>query len=116
MKNLKPNEQLAVLQLVYQLIVSADGSINAQRDDSEISLALRALGYDKALTMNYIGNALWNEAINFNPFEAFAIVSQLDGEAKQEFKKLLNTIAWSKGNRGNRIDIANQIYNKVGIN
>lgn len=110
---LQLDQKKAILQLVYQLIVSSDGGIS-ERDDNEINLALERLGFSGG-SMNFIGNSLWNEAINYNPFEAFAIVSAFDNSTKQEFKRLLHHVASVRGNTMNRLDVARQIYQRIGL-
>lgn len=105
MKNLEMIQKLSVLQCIYQVIVSSDGSIVGSRDDAAIDYAMKEL----SLTSNFA----WNSAIVFSPFEAFKHVSIMDYSAKIKFKFILLNIAEMGGNRSNRRDIAKQIFQRT---
>jgi hypothetical protein len=44
LKNIETIQKLSILHCVYQLIASADGSINEERDETSIALVLSELG------------------------------------------------------------------------
>lgn len=116
MKSLELEKQIAVLQLVYQLIVSADGCMNEQRDNVAIDFALSELGYKPEGLGGNVGNMIWNKATEANPFEAFSIVSHLDNNIKMKFKDMILRIAAMGGNKLFRQDIARQIFIRTRIN
>ena len=51
----------------------------------------------------------------FNPFEAFQIVSELDRDVKNMVKTILLQICKMGGNFVNRVDIAQQIFQRTNI-
>ena len=112
MSSLRVEDKAAILQLVCQLILSADGSMVEERVD----YVLKALGYDTDSDSGAIaGNILWNQATEVNPFEAFQSVSELDRDVKNEVRVLLLQICKMGGNFMNRVDIAQQIFQRTNI-
>ena len=116
MSSLRVEDKAAILQLVCQLILSADGSMVEERDNCVVDYVLKALGYDTDSDSGAIaGNILWNQATEVNPFEAFQSVSELDRDVKNEVRVLLLQICKMGGNFMNRVDIAQQIFQRTNI-
>jgi len=99
-------QKLAVLTNVYQLIASADGSVNPIRDNSIIDTVSNVLGFKSKNAFNL----LWNGAIMSNPHEAFECVSKFSNSQKQQFKQLILTVANAGGNKIGRHNCAQQIF------
>lgn len=82
-------EKKAIIQMGYQLIASASPLERVtEADDESIDILLDGCFYMKAF-----GNVVWNQATDFNPFEAFRIVSRLDESAKAAVKLVLVNVA-----------------------
>ena len=113
--DLNEKEKLALLQLIYQLIISAEGDINEYRDNASIDYALYSLGYSpKYPSTRLLGNELWRKAIQeMNPYEAFDIIRNLNPAIKRLVKKLLEYIANINGNKYARLDILRQILVRI---
>lgn len=87
MSSLRVEDKIAILQLVCQLILSADGSMVEERDNCVVDYVLKELGYDTDSDSGAIaGNILWNQATETNPFKAFQIVSELNRDVKNEVR------------------------------
>lgn len=108
-------EQMAILQIVYQLVISSDGTINKIKDVGVIDFALSELGYDSKGLNRIQGNLLWNKAIDMNPYEAFNIATKLGDNYKQELKRVLMAVANNGANILNRLNVAKQILKITGI-
>ena len=107
------HEQIkAVLQLTYQLIAGANYGFISEKDDSSINVMMQHLGLLGSL-WGTLGNAYWNEAMD-NPFEAFDIVSKFDSGKKKVFRDAIIAVS-KKDNSFLRLDIARQIFKKIGI-
>jgi hypothetical protein len=106
MKNIEMMQKLAILQCIYQMIVSSDNEVVGWRDNKAIDFALSELG----LTSNFS----WNSAINLNPHECFKIVAQLDPMSKYQFRDLLYKIADMGGNTVYRKNCAQQLLQLTG--
>ena len=116
MSSLKAEDKIAILQLVCELILSADGSMVEERDNCVVDYVLKELGYDTDSDSGAIaGNILWNHATEANPFEAFQIVSELDRDVKNKVRVILLQICKMGGNFVNRVDIAQQIFQRTNI-
>jgi hypothetical protein len=102
MKSIEMIQKLSVLHCVYQTIASADGSIDAERDNEAIDFALSELGLGSAYS--------WNSALQLNPHDCFLHVSGLSDDDKRLFKTLLLTIAGMGGNKLFRTNCANHIF------
>ena len=100
-------QKLAVLHCVYQLIASADGNIDEERDNNAIDLALSELG----LTSVY----LWDSALKLNPHDCFLHVSLLNDNNKNMCRALLLKIANMAGNTTSRITCANHLFQFCSI-
>lgn len=108
------DEQIkAVLQLTYQLIASANYGNISESDDSSIDVMMKALGFTGPILSN-LGNAYWNDAMDMNAYHAFDVVSRFNSIQKQTFKDAVLSVA-NKANTLLRMDIARQIFNRVGI-
>ena len=116
MSSLRVEDKIAILQLVCQLILSADGSMVEERDNCVIDYVLKELGYDTDSDSGAIaGNILWNQATETNPFKAFQIVSELNRDVKNEVRVILLQICKMGGNFMNRVNIAQQIFQRTNI-
>lgn len=101
MKNIEMTQKLAVLHSVYQLIASADGSIDEDRDKAAIDLSLTELG----LTSIYS----WDSALQLNPHDCFFHISNLGDNDKQLFRALLLKIVDMGGSKKYRTTCAKHI-------
>jgi len=101
MKALETIKKLAILHCVYQMIASADGSINEERDIPAITFALTELGLTNAYS--------WDSALQMNPHDCFLHVAGISDNDKQLFKTLLYTIAEMGGNTFFRVSCANHL-------
>lgn len=116
MSSLRVEDKIAILQLVCQLILSADGSMVEERDNCVVDYVLKELGYDTDNDSGAIaGNILWNQATEANPFKAFQIVSELNRDVKNEVRVILLQICKMGGNFMNRVNIAQQIFQRTNI-
>ena len=116
MSSLRVEDKIAILQLVCQLILSADGSMVEERDNCVVDYVLKELGYDTNSDSGAIaGNILWNQATEANPFKAFQIVSELNRDVKNEVRVILLQICKMGGNFMNRVNIAQQIFQRTNI-
>ena len=116
MSSLRVEDKIAILQLVCQLILSADGSMVEERDNCVVDYVLKELGYDTDSDSGAIaGNILWNQATETNPFKAFQIVSELNRDVKNEVRVILLQICKMGGNFMNRVNIAQQIFQMTNI-
>lgn len=116
MSSLRVEDKIAILQLVCQLILSADGSMVEERDNCVVDYVLKELGYDTDSDSGAIaGNILWNQATETNPFKAFQIVSELNRDVKNKVRVILLQICKMGGNFMNRVNIAQQIFQRTNI-
>ena len=116
MSSLRVEDKIAILQLVCQLILSADGSMVEERDNCVVDYVLKELGYDTDSDSGAIaGNIFWNQATETNPFKAFQIVSELNRDVKNEVRVILLQICKMGGNFMNRVNIAQQIFQRTNI-
>ena len=116
MSSLRVEDKIAILQLVCQLILSADGSMVEERDNCVVDYVLKELGYDTdSDSVAIAGNILWNQATETNPFKAFQIVSELNRDVKNEVRVILLQICKMGGNFMNRVNIAQQIFQRTNI-
>ena len=116
MSSLRVEDKTAILQLVCQLILSADGSMVEERDNCVVDYVLKELGYETDNDSGAIaGNILWNQATEANPFKAFQIVSELNRDVKNEVRVILLQICKMGGNFMNRVNIAQQIFQRTNI-
>ena len=107
MKSIEMIQKLAILHCVYQLIASADGNIDEERDNTAIDLALSELG----LTSVYS----WDSALKLNPHDCFFHASTLNNDDKLSFRALLLKIASMGGNTTLRITCANHLIQLCSI-
>jgi hypothetical protein len=90
MKNIEMFQKLSVLHCVYQMIASADGHIDEDRDVTAIELALSELGLNSVYS--------WDSALTLNPNDCFTHIAALNGDEKLLFRSLLLSIADMGGN------------------
>ena len=106
LKQLEMTEKFAVVQMIYQLIISSNNCKKiTSNDDSIINLCESTLGCFTPL--------VWNMGINFDPFKSYALISRFTMEDKQEFVELLKSCVLQAENLGYNwqtwINISNQI-------
>jgi hypothetical protein len=101
MKTIEMIQKLSILHCLYQMIASADGAIDEQRDQAAIDIALSEL----ELPFN-----CWDRALGLNPHDCFIHLSSLNVEDKQLFRNLLLKIADMGGNTFFRVSCANHIF------
>ena len=107
MKNIEQIQKLSILHCVYQLIASADGNIDEERDNNAIDLALCELGLSSVYS--------WDSALKLNPHDCFFHVSLLNDNNKKLFRALLLKIANMDGNTTFRITCANHLFQLCSI-
>jgi len=101
MKTIEMIQKLSILHCLYQMIASADGAIDEERDQAAIEIALSELD----LPFN-----CWDRALRLNPHDCFMHVSSLNDDDKQQFRNLLLKIADMGGNTFFRVSCANHIF------
>ncbi|MFT3753838.1 MAG: hypothetical protein QM800_13495 [Paludibacter sp.] len=102
MKDIEYIHKLSVLHCVYQLIASADGQIDEERDEAAIDLALSELGFNSVY--------MWDSALKLNPHDCFWHVSTLNDAEKQLVKNLFLKIVEMGGNTNLRRTCANHLF------
>lgn len=103
MKNITPIQKLSVLHCVYQMIASADGNIDEERDEAVISEALEALGLGSIHS--------WDAALQLYPYDCFVHVSELGAADRDLFCKLLTKLSSYSGNTSLRLVCAQHLIN-----
>lgn len=116
--NLSVEKKMAVMQLGYQLIVSAAGRPLSSADDASIDIILSECtpsGNEQLRQLaNSLSTKLWNEAILYDPFESFRIVSSFTPAEKDAFKYMMLKVA-NRDNSLLRMDILSQIFKRTQI-
>lgn len=100
---LSAEEKKAIFQTAYQMMVSAAGRQLSYRDDPSIDELISGCCYMKAL-----GDVLWNQATDLNPYQAFSTVASLDTSARAAIKLVLVNVA-RMDNSTLRFDILHQL-------
>lgn len=108
MKEIEHTLKLSVLHCVYQLIASAEGSIDEERDYEAIELSLNELGLKSVYA--------WDAALKFNPHDCFSHISTLEISCQKQFKDLLLKIVEIDGNPKLRLICANHIFQLCNLN
>jgi hypothetical protein len=101
MKNIEMFQKLSVLHCVYQLIGSAEGNIDEDRDGEAIELALSELG----LTSIYS----WDSALKLNPHDCFTHIAGMEDTDKALFRALMFSITDMGGSKALRMTCAKHI-------
>ncbi len=110
LKQLDMNEQLAIVQLAYQLIASANNGTISENDDASIDIVFKYMGYSPI-----VGNLLWNAGISsMPPNDAFRIALSFSPTTKQIFKSMILEITYLE-NTQKRMNVAQQIFARCGI-
>lgn len=107
LKNIERIQKLSILHCVYQLIASADGSINEERDETAIALVLSELGFESIHA--------WDSALKLNPHDCFWHVSTLNENDKLLTKDILLKIVKLGGNTTLRETCANHLFQFCSI-
>jgi hypothetical protein len=101
MKDIEFYQKISVLHCVYQTIASADGSIDEERDQLAIELALSELGLNDF--------SYWDRSLQFNTYDAFIHLSILCNADKHLFRLLLNQVSEMGGNKISRLNCARHL-------
>ena len=101
MKHFELIQQQSVLQCVYQIIASADGELNEQRDMKAIDLVMTQLGLET--------DEIWEKALSLNCYDAFTHLSQIPTDDKKALKTTLLQIAEMGGDTLTRKTCAEHI-------
>lgn len=114
--NLPIEKKKAVIQLGYQLIVSAAGRPLSSLDNESIDIIMSECVVQSGIQPidEMSSNVLWNEAIFLDPFEAFRIVSLFNQVEKEAFKRMMLKVA-RQDNTFLRMDILSQIFNQTKV-
>ena len=80
-------EKKAILQVGYQIMISS-GHVLSPADDESIDELLSGCFY-----MRFLGEILWNDAIFYNPYEAFNLISKQDTNVRHAIKLVLLNVA-----------------------
>jgi hypothetical protein len=107
MKDIELIQKLSVLHCVFQLIASADGRIDEERDAAAIKLTLAALGLE---SVHY-----WDMALQQNPHDSFIHVSTLDENDKSSFRKVMLEVAVMGGNAEFRESCAMHLFQLCNV-
>ncbi len=91
------------------MMVSAAGRQLTYRDDPSIDELISGCCYMKPL-----GDLLWNQATDLNPYEAFRTVAGLDNSAKAAVKLVLVNVA-RMDNSALRFDILRQLCQQASL-
>ena len=101
MTHLEMIHKLSVLHCAYQLIASADGAIDEERDYPAIELVLNNLN---------ISIHSWDSAMKMIPHDCFFHISTLSDNDKASFKTMMLQICEMGGNREFRINCAKSLF------
>ncbi len=105
MKNIEMIQKLSVLHCIYQVIASADGKIDEERDHKALELALSELD---------ISSYSWSSALQLNPHDCFTHINMLSDVDKRKFRGLLLRIVEMGGNVELRTICANSLFQLCG--
>lgn len=114
LKNISDDKKVAVIQVGYQLLVSAKQRPLDETDEPSISLILKYCGFDDSPIGKFIGNVFWSRSIEYNPYEAFGQVSNFSAAEKSAVKEMLTELA-NIANCYSRRDIARQLFQRLGL-
>ncbi len=107
MQHLEIQHKYAILHCAFQVIASADGGIDEERDYEAISFLLTELGFSSVYA--------WDSALKINPHDAFYHVSMLDNDDKVAFKNMMLKISAMAGNEKLRKTCAESVFELCGI-
>lgn len=106
MQTLDYTQKLAVAHCAFQLIASAEGNIDEERDAASIQRVLEVLG---------ISIYVWDAAVRQNPHDCFYHISRLDEAHKAAFKTLIWQLCESGGNISLRRICAESLFTLCGV-
>lgn len=107
MKNLPIHHKSAILHCAYQIIASADGGIDEERDGDAIDLLLTELGFSSVYA--------WDAAIRLNPHDSFFHVSTLNDNDKENFRQIMLRVAQMAGNNALRNVCAQSVFELCNV-
>ena len=108
------DKKVAVIQVGYQLLVSAKQRPLDQTDDKSIDLLLEYCGFDQSPIGRFLGNTFWEKSVMVNPYECFDQVASFDRATKAAVKEMLFALA-QIDNQYMRQDIAMQLVQRLGL-
>jgi hypothetical protein len=114
LKNISDDKKVAVIQVGYQLLVSAKQRQLDDSDNQSIDTILNYCGFDNSLIGQEFGNLFWNKSVDFNPYEAFSVVSRFAPPEKAAVKEMLLCVS-QLDNQYLRMDIASQLIHRLGL-
>lgn len=100
--------KLSFLHCVFQLIASAEGNIDEERDHEDIAFALKTTGN---LSIHN-----WDAALRLNPHDCFYHIGTLSDELKIEFKQIIYQIAKNGTKPNLRKICADSLFELCAIN
>lgn len=78
------HEKLALLHCAYQLIASAEGNIDEERDFDSISFVLNETGN---LSIHN-----WDKAASLSPHDCFKLIENTNSDARAEFRRIMKQL------------------------
>jgi len=96
------HQKSAILHCAYQIIASADGEIDEDRDGELIESLLTEL--------QLTGIYAWDAAIRLNPHDCFLHIADLSELDKESFKSLMLNISQLGGNTSLRRVCAESLF------
>lgn len=114
LKNISDDKKIAIIQVGYQLLVSAKQRQLDDSDNQSIDMILNYCGFDNSPMGQAIGNMFWNKSVDFNPYEAFSVVSKFSPLEKAAVKEMLLCVS-QLDNQYLRMDIASQLILRLGL-
>jgi|GEM_PF-861068 len=102
MKDIEMIHKLSVLHCILQMIASADGGFNEERDQEAIDVALKELDLPVGFSLN--------GALRLNPYDCFTHLYSLNDQDREAFHKLMLTIATMAGDTEVRMTCANYFH------
>lgn len=106
MQQLDLTHKMAVAHCAFQLIASAEGNMDEERDFSSIQLVLQTLN---------ISIYLWDSAVKQNPHDCFFHVSEFSEANKTQFRELMYRLCEQGGNQNLRRICAESLFSLCGI-
>ncbi len=101
--------KIAVIQVGYQLLLSAKQRGLDDSDNPSIDIILEYCGFNDSTLGRMTGNIYWSKSIVVDPYHAFNIVSGFSSSEKAAVKEMLIALT-KKDNHLLRMDIANQMF------
>ncbi|WP_243345351.1 hypothetical protein [Parabacteroides sp. FAFU027] len=101
MKDIEMIQKLSVLHCILQMIASADGGFNEERDQDAIDVTLKELDLPPGFSLN--------GALRLNPYDCFVHLNSLNDQDREAFHQLMHKIAGMAGDTEVRMNCANYL-------